>query len=281
MASVGSGTEFFKMSGSGNDFVFVNAMAEPHDWLRNPESIQRVCDRRAGVGADGVVFLEPSALHAFRMVYFNLDGSRASFCGNAALCSTRLSLDQGLVQSGQSDFAFESDSGTITARLHEDGQPQIDLPPVTDVRTELAVPLMSGESRVGFALVGVPHAVIVCDDADVVDLMIRGPFVRNHPATQGGANVDFISRLGADRWRMRTYERGVEAETLACGSGAAASAILATAWNGVARGTTETIIQTSSGLPVVVTTTRESDGAVRVSLRGEGRIVFKGELLDY
>ncbi len=279
MSGEGQGQHFFKMSGSGNDFVFVNSMESELTWLRRPESIQRVCDRRAGVGADGIVFLEPSALHAFRMVYFNLDGSRASFCGNAALCSTRLAKNLGLARSP--GFSFESDTGTIRARMHKDGQPEVDLPPVSDVRDDIAIPLGVGETRAGFALVGVPHAVILCDDADKVDLGARGPYLRHHPATSGGANVDFISRVaGTAEWRMRTFERGVEAETLACGSGAVASALLASNWSNDSTKSRETTIRTSSGLPLIVRTSREANGEFRVSLRGEGRLVFTGELVD-
>jgi diaminopimelate epimerase len=278
MRREGRGQPFFKMSGSGNDFVFVNALSEPVQWLRSAEAIQRVCDRRAGVGADGVVFLEPVTGHAFRMIYFNNDGSRASFCGNAALCSTSLAMDLGLAT--PVGFSFRSDAGTIVARIHEDGRPEVDLPPVTDVRSSIALPLKAGEVQAGFAVAGVPHAVILCDDADRVDLEGRGPVLRHHEATNGGANVDFISRASGQGWRMRTFERGVEAETLACGSGAVASAILASTWSGDGFGG-ETTIVTSSGLPLIVRLRGSPESGLEVSLRGEGRLVFRGELVDY
>ena len=273
---------FFKMSGSGNDFVFVDNTRGRVGWLSNTAEIERVCDRRAGVGADGVVSLEPSESHAFRMIYLNRDGSRAAFCGNAALCSTRLATELGIVASG-AGFTFESDYGPIAARIHSDGSPEVDLPPVAGISGELPLALEAGELRAGFAVVGVPHAVVLCRDAESVDIERRGPVLRYHEATRGGANVDFISPVtGSDEIRMRTFERGVEAETLACGSGAVASAVIAQLWNvgkasGVGAG--ETTIRTSSGLPLIVRTSRVAGSdEVRASLRGEGRVVFEGEL---
>jgi diaminopimelate epimerase len=280
MIRVPGNRRFFKMTGSGNDFVFVDNMRGAGSWLQDGEEIRRVCDRRMGIGADGVVFMESSQSHPFRMIYLNSDGSRASFCGNAALCSTRLAMELGIAVAG--DFTFDSDYGPITARIHRDGLPEIDLPTVTGIETDIALPLSEGELRVGFAVVGVPHAVVLCNSADEIELSRRGPVLRHHPATSGGANVDFIS-ASADggEWRMRTFERGVEAETLACGSGAVASAILASAWTAGSAGAPpgETVIRTSSGLPLFVRTSNAvRAGEVTASLRGEGRVVFEGEL---
>jgi diaminopimelate epimerase len=207
-----SGAEFWKMSGSGNDFIHFDrrraAAGPPFD----SRVIGALCDRRRGIGADGIVLLEAAPDADFRMIYFNSDGSRASFCGNAALCSARLAIELGAASAG--GFRFQSDVGVITGRL-EDGVPAVDLPAVHEVSASARVPPVPGERRVGFALAGVPHAVILCDDADRVALERRGSAVRHDPEFPDGANVDFVSQVTGG-WRMRTFERGVEGETLAC-----------------------------------------------------------------
>jgi diaminopimelate epimerase len=274
---------FYKMSGSGNDFVFVDNLDGASHWPRVAEAVQRICNRRMGIGADGVVFLDPSESQLFRMVYLNSDGSRAEFCGNAALCSTRLATTLGLPGGEGADFAFESDYGVITARVHADGNPEVDLPEVRGIAADVQVPLSAGEEKMGMATVGVPHLVVLCENADQVDLRSRGKLLRYHAATRGGANVDFVSPLhGGREWRMRTYERGVEGETLACGSGAVASALLASIWADDIEGTAgirEVVIRTSSGLPLIVRgRVGATDEGIFPSLRGEGRVVFEGDL---
>jgi diaminopimelate epimerase len=157
--------------------------------------------------------------------------------------------------------------------------PEIDLQPVTDIREAIAVDLEHGEHRVGYAMVGVPHLVILCDDADRVDVSGRGPGLRRHPALgAAGANVNWVSPLPGGHWRYRTFERGVEGETQACGTGAVATAILLSRW-GLA-GSAPVAIRTSSGRDLVVRLAPAGDGteAVRPSLRGEGRIVFAGRI---
>ena len=129
-------TRFWKLTGSGNDFVFFDARVEPHGNWRSEAAIVRLCDRRRGVGADGVVFLEGRAGTgaSFGMAYFNSDGSRASMCGNAALCSTRLAVEVGAAPG--SGFRFDADTGPVWARLR-DGLPEVDLAPIADVRPGL------------------------------------------------------------------------------------------------------------------------------------------------
>ena len=264
---------FWKMTGSGNDFVFFDARSEPAGRLAEPAVIQELCARRTGIGADGVVFLEPWAGGDFRMRYFNSDGSLASMCGNAALCSARLAVELGVAQ--PAGFTFQSDSGVLSGRIRE-SLPEIDLAPVDLVTPNVDIPLAAGERRLGFALAGVPHAVILCDDAEVVPLDVRGRELRHHSQFRDGANVDFISPTPAG-WRMRTFERGVEGETLACGTGAVASAILLAAW-GSATGREIRLI-TSSGLPVYVRPGRTGE-SWRPALRGNASVTFEGELRD-
>src|SRR5215510_13556392 len=150
-----AGRTFYKMSGSGNDFVMVDARTEPPGRLAETEVVQQICARGTGVGADGIVFLEPSKTAAIRLIYLNADGSRADLCGNATLCTTRLAIELGAAL--PVGFEIETDSGTIAARI-KDGRPEIDLQPVREVRPELPeIQREAGERRMGFALVGVPH----------------------------------------------------------------------------------------------------------------------------
>lgn len=276
-----SGRPFYKMSGSGNDFVMVDARQEPRGRLNEPETIQRICARATGVGADGIVFLEASESADIRLTYLNADGSAADFCGNATLCTTRLSVELGAVN--PTGFRIQTDSGIVSARMRDD-QPEIDLPRAFDGDPDLAgqIPLKAGERRIGYFLVGVPHLVILCDDVSTVDVVGRGRPLRSHPSMRDhGANVNFVSRGVDGRWRYRTYERGVEAETLACGSGSVATAILLASWPETGVELDEPVeIETRSGKLLRITLRSAENGGFMPSLSGEGRVVFKGQLSE-
>ena len=272
-----AGRAFYKMSGSGNDFVMVDARTEPPGRLAEPEVVQRICARGTGVGADGIVFLEPSDRAAIRLVYLNADGSRADLCGNATLCTTRLATELGVAPPEGLDI--ETDSGVIAARI-KDGRPEIDLQPVRDIRPSYeALERKPGERRIGFALVGVPHVVVFVEDLETVDVVGRGRVIRRDASLSHGANANFVGRDRYGRWRMRTYERGVEAETLACGSGAVATAIMLTVW-GEADGVVT--LETRSGRELAVTLRRadQREQCWYPSLRGEGAVVFEGQLAE-
>ncbi len=275
-----AGQSFYKMSGSGNDFVVVDARSDGPGSLADPQVVQRICSRGTGVGADGMVFLEPSSKASVRLTYLNADGSRAAFCGNATLCGTRLGYELGMARDGA--LSIETDDGVVQTRMRG-SNPEIDLEPVVEIRDGVeGIGLASGESRTGFAKVGVPHLVIRCADTRLVDVVGRGRPLRSHSAFPIGANVNFVSespRNGAAAgrgWAMRTYERGVEAETLACGSGAVAVAILLSTWGDERLGS-PIEIESRSGLPLTVTLKRSGDRWLP-SLSGEGRIVFRGSL---
>ena len=266
-----SGRTFYKMSGSGNDFVFVDAREEPPGAMASTPSIRAVCAHGTGVGADGIVFLLPPAAATVRMRYLNSDGSLAALCGNATLCTARLAVELGAAPMGE--LSIETDSGVVHARF-ANGQPEIDLRPAEDVDPCFEAAAVSGERRIGFALVGVPHLVLLCDDIDAVDVQGRGRQLRRHPNLSHGANVNFVSRTANGGWRVRTYERGVEAETLACGTGAVATAVLLKSW-GEAGSTVR--LETRSGRALGVRL-RPAEGGDLPSLSGEARIVFVGKL---
>ena len=259
------GREFYKMSGSGNDFVFVDTRRQPPESLASPEVIGAICSRGTGIGADGICFLEDSDGADVRLVYLNADGSRADLCGNATLCAARLSQELGIVTAP--DFRIETDSGILAARFRN-GRPEIDLKPVSELRVDAGIPLQHGEDRIGFALAGVPHLVIPVADLDAVDVVGRGRPLRRHGSLKAGANVNFVERAGDGRFRYRTYERGVEAETLACGTGAVAAAVLLNAWR-MADGPVEMVTRSGMTLSVRI------NGDVP-SLSGDARIVYRG-----
>jgi diaminopimelate epimerase len=266
-----TGRPFYKLTGSGNDFVFIDTRKRPAGELERADIVQSLCARGSGVGADGIVFLSVDGASGMRIRYLNSDGSIAALCGNATLCAARLGAELGIV-SGQSEFTIATDSGPVRARFR-DGLPEIDLQPITELKDCFDAELASGERRIGFALVGVPHLVVLCEDIDRVPVVERGRALRQHQDLTHGANVNFVARH-AQGWRVRTYERGVEAETLACGTGAVATALLLAAW-GQAQSAVE--LGTRSGRLLRIRH-RTDSGQRHASLSGEARIVFIGEL---
>ncbi len=267
--------KFWKMSGSGNDFVFVDGIGHPKSasLASDPDFVRSVCAPHTGVGADGLAVFRLSAEYDFELSYFNRDGSVGELCGNASLCAVRLATDLGIAR--QSGLKFQTPAGVIAGRIR-DGRPEVDLQPVQGLVTDSGIPQLAKEFKLGFANTGVPHLVIRTEDLDAISLATRGPELRYHPSLEAGANVNWVGRNQVGAWRMRTYERGVEAETLACGTGAVACAAMLRAW-GEAGDSTDLI--TRSGQ--ILTVSLKSDGAVlRPTLAGEGRIVFEGELRD-
>ena len=273
------GRRFYKMSGSGNDFVFVDGRSRSAETWSTPEAIRRICARGTGVGADGIVVLRPSSAGAtIGIDYWNSDGSLASLCGNATLCAARLAIELGIAPAGAEGLRIETGAGVLAARV-VDGLPEFDLGPVSDVQPDFDAVLAPGESRVGYALAGVPHLVVRWSDEaglGAVPLMTRGPILRHSPALASGANVNWVCQRPGGGWAMRTFERGVEGETLACGTGAVASAIVLAAWG---EGGLETDLETGSGRILSVRLKRDGPRWLP-TLRGEGRLIFEGALRE-
>ena len=269
--------QFYKMTGSGNDFVMLDGRTTSSaDW--SADRVRAACDRRLGIGADGLVILSPEGRRV-RMDFWNCDGSRADMCGNAALCSTRLAAALGIAP--PSEVVLATGAGTFPARcipgLGEQAElhlPDFDLP-VTPPRF-LA---RDGESGAWLATVGVPHLVLEVADLERLDLMERGRALRfDAVAGPAGANVNFVASVtgpSGRRWCLRTYERGVEGETLACGTGAVAAAV-ALAGRGLAA--MPVTLETRSGRPLQVRASVSGGRATDVWLAGEGRVVFRGFL---
>lgn len=267
---------FYKMTGSGNDFVMLDGREHAlSDWP--PERIAKVCARQTGVGADGLVVLTPEGNAQVRMRYFNADGSHANMCGNAALCSTRLSARLGLAPA--TGMTLLTPAGEVRSRCDGEGvEAEINLPPVEPL-VRIGGVCQAGEHQAWLGLVGVPHLIVLVDDVDRLDLLGRGRELRFHPAMgPDGANVNFISPPAAagKPWLIRTYERGVEGETLACGTGTVAAALLLVQ---VGRAQLPLVFASRSGSPLAVRACLTASGGFDdVWLRGEGRLVFTGEL---
>jgi diaminopimelate epimerase len=241
--------------------------------------IVAACDRRNGAGADGLVILTPEPGGAVRMVYFNSDGSPAAMCGNAALCSTRLAARLGM--SPVPAMRLLTPVGPMSSRCVGDGQEaEINLAS-TGVPRPVTVPREPGEEEMVLGTVGVPHLVVFVPDVGAVDVARRGRELRHHPGVgPEGANVNFVSpptsRSGG-RWRIRTFERGVEGETLACGTGTAAAAL---ALGAAGKASLPVDFVSWGGMPLGVRAELQGTRAVDLWLRGEGRLVYEGFFLD-
>jgi diaminopimelate epimerase len=259
------------MSGSGNDFVVLDGrFTDPSRWPA--AQVKAICDRRSGVGADGLVILTPATADSVRMAYWNSDGSHGALCGNAALCSGRLAVALELVQPGE--FCLLTDAGVVRVRAVGPGNgAEINLPDLDLPREHAGVTPAAGERWFSFGSVGVPHLVVRVDDIEAVDVVARGRMLRSHPSLGSkGANVNFVAPRKA-LWLIRTYERGVEGETLACGTGTVAAG-LALAARGEAR--LPLGFQSRGGLELLVRGELNKDRATDVWLGGQGQLVFRG-----
>ena len=211
--------EFTKMAGAGNDFI---VLGPRHASLRTrgSEIAKRLCPRRTAVGADGLIIVENDSGEP-RMHYWNSDGSEASFCGNGARCVIRFLSEKGLARGA---VTFRSESGVHTGEVTESGAKVS----VRSPRFLRRVPIDLGGEVLEVRLVdsGVPHGVVLTGRLDAIDIEATGRELRHHDAFgREGANIDFVGTQG-DVFEVRTYERGIEAETLACGSGCVAAALV-------------------------------------------------------
>lgn len=251
------------MQGAGNDFVVIDNRSGAFTSLPVSD-IARLCDRRFGIGADGLLLLSGSDEYAFRMEYFNQDGSRASFCGNGARCICLFAVAIGAVH--DPDFTFIADDGLHKAHV-DVAQGQVDL-------TMRNVASVSRQNDGAFVLnTGVPHYVGFVDDVDAVDLIIAAPSIRYSDAYKPeGVNVNFVTITSPGHIKIRTYERGVEGETLACGTGITAAAIATYCKTGCDR-----VSVSAQGGNLNVTFRANPDGSFSdVLLSGPAQIVFEG-----
>jgi diaminopimelate epimerase len=235
------------------------------------EFARLVCRRKFSVGADGLFLLEPSQVADFRWRFFNADGSEAEMCGNGARCVARFAYMNGLAAAR---MRFETLAGIIDASV-ADTQVTIRMPAPHSLQLDLEVEAAGQGWTVHSVNTGVPHLVVFVDDLDRVDVDALGRTFRYHARfAPAGTNVNFVAR-DKERLAIRTYERGVEAETMACGTGATAAAVVA-----VARGLAASPVQltTRGGVPLRVQFSGDGPAADHVLLRGPAHVVYRGEL---
>jgi len=264
---------FAKLSGAGNDFVVIdnrqNVIPE-----NQAEFISKVCARRVSVGADGVLLVENSDVADFKMRYFNSDGSEAETCGNGARCIAKFAYSEGIVSD---KMTFETKAGLYSAEIIGDAV-KLGMSDATGLRLSFPIRLSDGLHTISFVNTGVPHAVFFVDDLDGADVFKLGRETRYHKDFEPkGTNANFIKVKDKSNIDIRTYERGVEDETLACGTGSIASAIAASALGITASPVT---MHTRGGFPLKIHFKQDSDGAKEVYLEGDARIIFKGDLLE-
>ncbi len=260
---------FTKMNGAGNDFVMLDNRAG--DLQLSREQIARLCDRHRGIGADGVLMLEPAANGAdFRMRYYNADGGEAEMCGNGARCFARFTSQ---LAGPLEQLSFETPAGVIAAALQGDDV-TLQMSDPKDLRLSLRVSMLGREIDCHYVDTGVPHVVVPVPAIADVDIRELGSAIRHHPQfAPRGANVNFLEPRGANAIAIRTYERGVEDETLACGTGVVASAIIFAATRGAA---SPVNVLVKGGDELQVGFDRTGDQFTNVTLSGPADFVFAG-----
>ncbi len=262
---------FTKMNGAGNDFVLLDNRAGNLELTR--EQIARVCDRHRGVGADGVLLLERPANGAdFRMRYYNADGGEAEMCGNGARCFARFAdRTAGPLEK----VSFETPAGVIGAELQGD-LVRLEMSQPSDLRLGLEVPVGDEIFMTHYVDSGVPHVVVPVAKIEDVDIRSLGSALRHHPMfAPRGANANFSEQRGPRRIAIRTYERGVENETLACGTGVVASALIFAA---TAKITGPIDVLVRGGDTLQVDFERDDDQFAHVTLTGPADFVFDGTI---
>ena len=252
---------FWKMSGAGNDFVLLDRLPRARS---APALARRLCDRRLAVGADGLLVVSRDAVGA-RVGYWNADGSSA-FCGNGTRCAALWAHERKIVR-GDS-FAMRTIRGVLSARLTGPSRAEVAMPQPARPGSPLRLRAAGRAWVVHPVDSGTAHAVVFVDDAESVDAETLGRSLRRHPALgPGGANVDFVQARERGLV-LRTYERGVEAETLACGTGVMAAAAVARA---LGLSGDRVSVRARGGL-------LRARLAPRAALEGPGKVVFTGEI---
>jgi diaminopimelate epimerase len=274
-----AGIEFVKMTGTGNDFILIDNRQSQVPPELMPPLARALCQRRRSVGADGLILLAPSARVDskqgrvdFRWHFFNADGSSAEMCGNGGRCAARFAFDQGLA--GQR-MVFDTLAGPIRAEVGEGGVVKLEMVPPHEPYFDLNLEVEGQQVSLDGINTGVPHAVVAVDDLEDAPVVSLGRALRWHPHFQpAGTNVNFVQPVG-DELHIRTYERGVEDETLACGTGAVASALIAGHKGWLNPPVT---VRVRSGETLTVHFSQGKEGFGEVFLEGPAHYVYQGRL---
>jgi len=270
---------FTKMVASGNDFIILRPLGSPAPGLR--ELARKICDRKYGIGADGMLLLEKSKRADIRMRIFNADGSEAEMCGNGARCAALYANSlpdrhAGKLPISNSQLEIETKAGIIAAKVHGDNV-KIKLTDPKDLKLNIPIKVNSRLLRVNFINTGVPHAVIFSEGLDEMDVFNLGRAIRFHKRfNPTGTNVDFVEISGRNSLAIRTYERGVEDETLACGTGSVAAALI-TSCQLSTLNCQQFNVHTKSKEILKVYFDKINNGFKNVWLEGRAKIVYKGE----
>ncbi len=263
---------FYKMQGSGNDFILIDDRRGILKGRNLKDLAVTVCHRRYSVGADGLIVIVPSRKADFKWRFFNADGSEAEMCGNGSRCAARYAT---LKKIAKKDLRFETLAGVIHSVVKKD-RVNVQLTDATGLRMNIAVPLDSGLRMGHYINTGVPHLVYLSKDLDGEDVERIGRTSRYHGLFKpAGTNVNFIQIQNKHRIRIRTYERGVEGETLACGTGSVAAALVAGALGAVVP---PVEVLTWSGEKLIVTFERSGDGFGSIHLEGGAQVICEGLL---
>ena len=269
---------FFKLDGAGNDFVGLDWRSKSR--LNDAEAAALallLCNRPTGPGADGLLFIEApiSAEFHFTMRYLNRDGSEGGMCGNGARCIARLAHELG---AAPSEMRFLTSAGPHRAQVYADAV-RVDFPSVKEAPREVH-PAGEGwdNSPVQFLKVGVPHAVAFVKDLEHVNVREKGAALRRHSAfAPAGTNANFAELVEEKVLRLRTFERGVEAETLACGTGSVATACCFARRAGLCGKVALTVIPTG-GIPLEIAFETNGSGFDNITLTGPANVIFEGRM---
>lgn len=270
----GAAVPFTKMAGGGNDFVMIDNRGGA---VSDPRALARViCTRRLSVGADGLILIEEAPAATFRMLYFNSDGSRADFCANGTRCAARFAQRIGLAAS---TMTIETDAGLVNAEVDGSGRVTLALGSPSGFVREKPLALPDGRRVSGsFVRVGVPHYVLYPRGAEFWEMEIdaTGRAIREHAELRpDGANVNFVAVDDAHSISVRTYERGVEGETLSCGSGVVSSVIVSAF---LGRVQSPVNVLTRSGIVLRVEFEGEGEGVSGVRLSGDARVIYESAI---
>lgn len=263
---------FYKMHGGGNDFVLIDHRARFIPEAEQPQFARRVCHRQVGIGADGLILLEGSDQADFRWRFYNADGSEPEMCGNGGRCAARFAVMHGIAPES---LTFETLAGLIQASV-AGRRVKISLAGVGDVTLNQTIPLDEANVQAHFVRVGVPHLVVPVDDLEAAPVTEWGRLLRFHQMFQpAGTNVNFVSFTGPRSLSIRTYERGVEDETLACGTGSVAAALV-----GACLGQLDSpvAVQTRGGEILNVYFKPQAGACSDVYLEGDASVVYEGQL---
>jgi diaminopimelate epimerase len=266
---------FYKMNGAGNDFIVIDN--RDLSISLDEDTIAALCDRHRGIGADGLLAVEPAEKGAdYKFRYYNADGGEAEMCGNGARCfgffTAHLSGEEKL----PSSVSFETIAGTLTAEIIGDDV-RIAMSVPKDLELDTPARVDGFDATLHFVNTGVPHVVSFVEDLENTDVFHHGHAIRNHPHfAPAGTNANFAKVLAPDHISIRTYERGVEDETLACGTGMVASALIHHLLTG-AESPIKVDVEGGDTLSIGFEKTGEKTFA-NVTLTGPADFVFEGEI---